>query len=66
MATRKKTDKPPIDPERLAEIQADAASGANWASQLNYGPACLCGHPKKVRCYRHGTEEDPPEAHVRQ
>lgn len=62
MATRKKADKPPIDPSRLAEIIRDARSGTNWASELNYGPACLCGHPKKGQCYRHGTEEDPAEA----
>lgn len=62
MATRKKADKPAIEPERLAEIIADARSGINWASQLNYGPACLCGHPKKAKCYRHGTAQaDPAE-----
>lgn len=55
MATRKKADKPPIEPERLAEIQADARSGRNWASEVGYGPACLCGHPKKGKCYRHGN-----------
>lgn len=40
---------------RNAQIDADARSGRNWAAEANYGPACLCGHPKKGRCYRHGT-----------
>lgn len=39
----KKAAKPPISPERLAEIQADAASGRNWAEEADYGPTCICG-----------------------
>lgn len=48
---------------RGEEIRRDAQSGTNWAGAVNYGPACLCGHPKKGKCYRHGTEE---EADLRQ
>lgn len=43
MAARKKTDRPAISPERLEEIRASAHSGANWASLVDYGPACVCG-----------------------
>lgn len=67
MAARKKAEpKPAISPERLAEIQADAHSGSNWASEVEYGPACVCGafhegstvtsHNQviyKGACYRH-------------
>lgn len=54
MAVKKAASKPAISPERLEEIRASARSGTNWASEVNYGPACLCGHPKAKRCYRHG------------
>lgn len=70
MAARKKADKPPIDPERLAEIRADARSGRNWASEREYGPACVCGAflsgstvtswghvVEKGRCHRHGATQ---------
>src|SRR5690606_34093104 len=43
MAAKKKADKPAISPERLEEIRADARSGRNWASEHEYGPACVCG-----------------------
>lgn len=44
MAAKKKTEKPAISPERVEEIRASARSGTNWASVVNYGPACECGH----------------------
>lgn len=50
-----------------AQIAADAHSGTNWASQVGYGPACICGafyegstitswgqQIEKGKCYRHG------------
>jgi len=46
--------------ERGAQIAADARSGTNWASQVDYGPACVCGAflrgpaLEKGKCYRHG------------
>lgn len=43
MTTRRKSDKPAISPERLAEIQADARSGTNWAAEHGYGATCACG-----------------------
>lgn len=52
--------------DRNAQIAADARSGRNWASEHEYGPACLCGaFPEgstvtswgqtieKGKCYRH-------------
>lgn len=53
MATRKKADKPPIEPERAEEIRRDARSGRNWAQEVGYGPACLCGMKPERQCYRH-------------
>lgn len=54
--------------ERGARIAADARSGTNWASQLQYGPACVCGAfptgstvtswgrvVEKGTCHRHGV-----------
>lgn len=54
--------------ERGAQIAADARSGTNWASQVNYGPACVCGaflpgavvtswgrEVAKGACHRHKT-----------
>lgn len=68
MATKKKADKPPIDPERAEAIKADARSGINWASEVQYGPACTCGAflpdstvtswgsvVLKAECHRHGV-----------
>lgn len=68
MAAKKKADKPAISPERLEEIRADARSGRNWASEHEYGPACVCGaFPQgatvtswgrlllKGQCHRHGV-----------
>jgi hypothetical protein len=69
MAARKKAEpKPAIDPERAAQIAADARSGINWASAVSYGPACVCGAFKegstvtswgrvvyKGACYNHET-----------
>lgn len=48
-----------ISPERVAEIIADGRSGRNWASELNMGPACVCGLRKNgtkdaATCYRPG------------
>ena len=56
--------------ERGAQIATDARSGTNWASQLQYGPACVCGaFPEgstvtswgriieKGQCHRHGTTQ---------
>lgn len=53
---------------RGAQIAADARSGRNWASELDYGPACVCGAfpagstvthagttTLKGICHRHGT-----------
>lgn len=70
MATRKKADKPAIEAARVEEIRAAARSGRNWASENEYGPACVCGafiegstvtsHGRVVekgRCYRHGTTQ---------
>lgn len=55
-----------VDP-RGDEIRSDARSGRNWASEVGYGPACVCGaflegsavtswgqRIEKGRCYRHG------------
>lgn len=55
---------------RGAEIAAGARSGTNWASRVNYGPACVCGaFPEgstvtswsqtieKGKCHRHGTTQ---------
>lgn len=49
------------------EIRSDARSGRNWASEVDYGPACACGAflegstvtswgrtIEKGKCYRHG------------
>lgn len=68
MASKKAEPKPAIDPERAAQIAADARSGTNWASTTTYGPACVCGAFKegstvtswgtviyKGACYRHET-----------
>lgn len=69
MAAKEKAEsKPAIDPERAAQIATDARSGTNWASTVNYGPACACGafHEGatirswgqliyKGACYRHET-----------
>lgn len=56
--------------ERGAQIAADARSGRNWASEHEYGPACVCGaFPEgstvtswgrlipKGYCHRHGTTQ---------
>lgn len=53
---------------RVDQIRADARSGTNWASELDYGPACVCGAfpagstvthagttTLKGICHRHGT-----------
>lgn len=64
----KKADKPAISPDRLEEIRADARSGRNWVSDVEYGPACVCGAflpgstvtswgriVPKGACHRHGA-----------
>lgn len=56
MATRKKVDKPPIPPERVEEIKADARSSTNWASVSHPGPACECGLRASKFCHRHQKE----------
>lgn len=51
-------------------ISADARSGRNWASEVGYGPACVCGAflegstvtswghvTEKGRCHRHGVTQ---------
>jgi hypothetical protein len=70
VAARKKVDKPAISPERSEEIDRDARSGVNWASRVDYGPACVCGaflegsavtswgrEVEKGRCHRHGITQ---------
>lgn len=52
-----------ITAKRKAEIKAEveASRGKNWASEVGYGPACVCGmRPQLVgaelvkrKCYRH-------------
>lgn len=58
MATKKKADKPPIPPERVEAIKADARSGTNWASIAHPGAACQCGlRAARGICYRHPEKE---------
>lgn len=58
----------PEKDDRGAQIAADARSGRNWASEVDYGPACACGAfldgstvtswgrvVPKGQCYRHGV-----------
>lgn len=65
---KKKADKPAIEEARVEQIRASARSGENWASQVQYGPACVCGAFKegstvtswgtevqKGKCERHGV-----------
>lgn len=55
---------------RGAQIAADARSGTNWASEYEYGPACVCGAflpgstvtswgrtIPKGECHRHGVTQ---------
>lgn len=43
---------------RAPQIAADARSGRNWAAEVAYGPACLCGMRKKTWCHRHRRWSD--------
>ena len=62
---------------RGAQIAADARSGRNWASEVGYGPACVCGafppgakvtswgrEVSKGACHRHGVIR--PSQHARE
>lgn len=52
-----------IEPARLVEIRADAWRTANWASVVNYGPACSCGLSRfGGTCARHGDYSRPSTA----
>lgn len=42
-----------ITKARELEIRIDAWTSTNWATKVNYGPACCCGHLSKEKCYRH-------------
>lgn len=57
----------PQETDGGAQIAADARSGTNWALEVGYGPACVCGAFKedstvthngytvlKTICHRHG------------
>lgn len=60
MATRKAANKPQLSEARVEEIRASARSGINWASEVNYGPACTHGlRAAKGECFRHGTRKTP-------
>jgi len=50
-------DEEQVDDETTRIIMRDAHSGTNWASLMDYGPACTCGHPKADICYRHDERE---------
>lgn len=52
-----------IDDARLMEIRADAWRASNWASVVNYGPACSCGLRRSGgTCARHGDYRAPSTA----
>lgn len=54
-----------IAPDRLMEIRADAWRSSNWASVVNYGPACSCGLRRSGgTCARHGDYRPSSTAHI--